>query len=67
MKNGRICPKCGSNDIIEIPGGYEGGANWLPAGLGTVPIDRFVCCSCGYSEEWIRADKLEKVKRYWTE
>ncbi len=65
MRNTKICPKCGSSDVMEIPGGHEGGANWLPVGWGSVPIDRFVCCSCGHAEEWIRANKLQKVKDYW--
>ncbi|MGE4276198.1 MAG: hypothetical protein AB7E30_03355 [Lawsonibacter sp.] len=64
MKNTKICPKCGGVDVVGIPGGFIG-KNWLPVGMETVAIDRWVCCSCGYSEEWIEADKLEKVKKYW--
>lgn len=65
MKNTRSCPKCRSGDVVEIPGGHEGGVNWLPTGLRSTPIDRYVCCACGFCEEWIRADKLTKVQKFW--
>ncbi len=31
------------------------------------PVNRFVCCACGFSEEWLREEDLEKVKKYWAE
>ncbi len=64
MKHSEVCPKCGSTDVVKIPGGIIG-ENRLPVGLTVVAIDRWVCCSCGYSEEWIETDKLEKVKKHW--
>ena len=64
MRQNRTCPKCESLDIVEIPGGMVG-KNWLPTGLSTVPIDRWVCCTCGYTEEYVAQDKLDKVREYW--
>lgn len=66
MKHAGVCTKCGSSDVVKIPG-KSPGHNWLPVGLGTVAVDRWVCCSCGYSEEWIEQDKLQNVKKWWQE
>ena len=29
------------------------------------PVDRFVCCTCGYSEEWLRKSNLDDIKERW--
>lgn len=50
--------------MVEISSGLIGN-NWIKVGLGSIAVGRWVCCSCGYSEEWIETDKLEKVKKYW--
>lgn len=26
-----------------------------------VPVDRYLCASCGYSEEWVDIDNIEKI------
>ena len=38
--------------------------NLVAAGLlSHVVVSRFVCCGCGYSEEWIEsADDLQKLR-----
>lgn len=62
MKNTKKCPKCASGDIMLVvdPGLTGGAGNIIYTGLtrfSAVPVERYVCCSCGYSEEWIdRAD-----------
>lgn len=67
VKNTRICPKCGSGDIRRFDGatGAYGSGNNLPLGktvFSTVNVNRYVCCSCGYTEEWIDREDLAKVK-----
>ena len=67
MKNTKICPKCGSSDVFEIKGhtGAYGTGNNIPAGLlitSYVPVDRYVCGKCGFSEEWIRTEDIEKAR-----
>ena len=63
MKNTGSCPKCHSSDIARVPA--EPGGGHAPAGplgvLAGVALTRFVCCHCGYSEEW--ADDLAAVKK----
>jgi hypothetical protein len=66
MKNTSICPKCQSNDILRIPGemGYAGSGNNIPIGLKAIMIARYLCCSCGFSEEWIDSEEdIEKLEK----
>lgn len=68
MKNTRRCPKCGGTEIIKIPGkaGAYGAGNNIPAGFtnfSAVLVHRYLCCSCGYSEEWIDREDIDTLKR----
>ncbi|MBR5266994.1 MAG: hypothetical protein IKU20_02215 [Lachnospiraceae bacterium] len=68
MKMKNRCPKCGSSDIILVPGkaGAYGVGNNIQIGLtvlSAVLVNRYVCCDCGYSEEWIDKDDLQALKR----
>ena len=68
MKNTNKCPKCGSSDIIKIPGhaGAYGSGNNIMVGMtikSAVPVDRYLCTSCGYSEEWVDLDEIDKVEK----
>ncbi len=68
MKNKRICPKCNSSDILVVPGTSEayGVGNNIRVGatiFSSVMVDRYVCCACGYSEEWIDREDIAKLKK----
>ena len=56
MKNRKICPKCNSTDIIKVPGK----AGW--SNFSAVLVHRYVCCACGYSEEWIDKEDIPRLK-----
>ncbi len=67
MKNTKLCPKCRSNDIVRIDGnaGAYGSGNNIMLGatiFSAVKVHRYICCRCGYSEEWIDKSDIEKVK-----
>ena len=67
MKNKHLCPKCGSHEIILVPGKSDlyGIGNNIQVGMSifsAVLVDRFVCCSCGYSEEWINKEDIAVLK-----
>lgn len=68
MKHSKTCPKCASTDIIRIEGhaGAYGTGNNIPAGwsiFSAVPVTRYVCCRCGFSEEWIEGeDRLARLR-----
>ena len=67
MKITKQCPKCGSTNIHISEGGVgsNGSGNIIPTGSFSwqaVPVDRYICCGCGYVEEWIRTDHLERIE-----
>ena len=66
MKKNKICPKCQSSDIVKIKGtvGIYGMGNNIPTGptrADCVLVNRYLCCSCGYSEEWINQGDIKKI------
>lgn len=68
MKNPHKCPKCGSNELGKVPGSARayGVGNNIVVGLtyfSAVLVDRYVCCSCGFSEEWINQAGIQKLKK----
>lgn len=71
MKKTGVCPKCGGADIVRVPGGVrstmDNTQNFVIRGFQSAPVDRYICCDCGFSEEWLREEDLEKVKKYWAE
>lgn len=67
MKTTKICPKCRLSNIVRIDGyaGPYGSGNNVMTGntvFSAVNVNRYVCCDCGYSEEWIDREDLDKVK-----
>ncbi len=70
MKRTGICPKCGGTQILKIPGqsGPYGSGNNIPTGwsiFSSVLVHRYLCCGCGYSEEWIdKEDIPDLVKKF---
>ena len=65
MKNTKICTKCGSNDVVRFDGtvGAHGvGNNIYISALRAVKVNRYICCGCGFCEEWIDCEELDKVK-----
>ena len=67
MKNSEKCIKCGSDEVVRFDGyaGPYGVGNNIMVGksiFSAVNVNRYVCCKCGYSEEWIDLDDLDKVK-----
>lgn len=67
MKATEKCPKCAGTDIFVIKGyaGPYGSGNNIKVGLtifSSVGVDRYVCGRCGYTEEWIAREDIEKVR-----
>lgn len=67
MKNTRICPKCQSSDIVRIDGyaGARGSGNNIMVGMSifsAVNVNRYICCNCGFTEEWIDKRDIDAVK-----
>ena len=70
MKNTKECPKCGSGKILRIDGntGPYGVGNNIPVGktiFSYAKVNRYLCCNCGYSEEWLDSEDIERIaKKY---
>ena len=69
MKNTKSCPKCGSTDIVRIPDNpnrHASGNNIYTSTytlFGKIPVIRYVCCSCGYAENWVEnEEELEEIR-----
>lgn len=67
MKKTKVCPKCAGTEILRAEGdigGYDTrnfilpGKTWFSA----VPVHRYICCDCGYAEEWIDSRDLMQLK-----
>lgn len=68
MKNTKICPKCQNNDIVRIDGNagaYGSGNNIMLGGtiFSAVKVNRYICCNCGFTEEWIDTWDIDEIKR----
>ena len=60
MKVTGKCPKCGGDQVVRCVNRFmkeepvlRGGAMDAP-----IPIDHYVCRSCGYVEQWISSEDL---------
>jgi ribosomal protein S27AE len=68
MKTSGKCPKCASSDVMRIPGTSAafGAGNNIPLGptiFSSIKVTRYLCGSCGYSEEWVDASSdLAKLR-----
>lgn len=70
MKRSNQCPKCGSNNILRIEGyiGAYGAGNNVRIGLSifnAVNVHRYLCCNCGFSEEWIDEEDIRLVEEFY--
>jgi len=67
MKITKHCPKCNSKDVLSIQGerqGYGRGNNIKVGIIGQVTPTKYVCCDCGFIEEWIDdPNDLLKIKK----
>ena len=56
MKDTKRCPKCDSDDVLRLQGerqGYGAGNNIRIGLFGVVLPTKYLCCACGYIEEWV--------------
>ena len=65
MKNTNRCPKCDSSDIIRVNGSsraYGAGNNIITGMFSVVKVNRYICCNCGFSEDWIDEEDIETIR-----
>ncbi len=66
MKDTKICPQCNFTDILRIPARTGSSSTETLISVGTfktIKITRYVCATCGYTEEWIESlEDIEKLR-----
>lgn len=63
MKNSNHCPKCGSENITSVKATDSMGIRISTGMLSIAQITHYVCCDCGFIEEWIEnKSDLEKIQ-----
>ena len=69
MKNTNCCPKCGSKSIACVPdNAHRYLANSIAitniAWVKRIPVARYVCCDCGYVENWVETkNERDEIRR----
>ena len=70
MKHSRCCPKCHSENIVRVPDNparHASGNNIYTTNItlfGKIPVIRYVCCNCGYVENWVEnRHELDEIKK----
>ena len=66
MKTTKTYPKCESSNISRIDGysGAYGSGNNVMTGstiFSAVNVNRYICCNCGFTEEQIDKEDIEKI------
>ncbi len=66
MNNNPISLK---NVCAGSAGAYGTGNNIMTGHtiMSAVSVDRYICTSCGFSEEWIDLDYMDKLKKKYDE
>lgn len=70
MKNTRRCPKCSSQDIVRVPDNpnrHASGNNIYTSTftlMKKIPVIRYVCCECGYVENWVENQRERNEIRH---
>ena len=66
MKQSRTCPKCGSKEVIQFMEATQNGkdnGNHIYCGFyNHARIWRYVCCDCGYSEQYVDIPEIKKIR-----
>ena len=68
MKNTKCCPKCGAQNIVRVPDdAHRYLANSIcitkVAWVKRIPVARYVCCDCGYVENWVETQsERDKIR-----
>ena len=66
MKYTKTCPKCQSTDIVRFDGddGARDAVNRLQTSFfNFVNVNRYICCNCGFVEEWIDKKDIKEVAK----
>ena len=60
MKYDFKCPKCNSNNVIEVVGSNLNQHQKIPLNKWSIKnavLDRYICTDCGYTEEFVQLNE----------
>lgn len=69
MKNTGCCPKCRSQKVARVPDNahrYLSNSICMTniAWVKRIPVARYVCCDCGYVENWVeKQNEREEIRK----
>ena len=63
MKQSRICPKCGSKEVILVMA--HSGSHIYCGNATHASIWHYICCDCGYSEQYINKPDIKNIREYY--
>ena len=69
MKNTKCCSKCNSQNVVRVPDdAHRYLANSIcitkVAWVKRIPVARYVCCDCGYVENWVETQsERDEIRR----
>ena len=71
MRNKSCCSKCDSQNTVRVPDNpyrYTSGNNIYTTKatlFGKISVSRYVCCDCGYAENWVEnKNGLNDIKHH---
>ena len=69
MKQSQTCPKCGSREVIRImeatPHINDNGNHIYCGIFNQASIWRYICCDCGYTEQYVNKLDIKKIRDYY--
>ena len=65
MKTTGRCPKCGSKNLYITDPVLS--ASFQMGAFSSARLSRYICCDCGYLEEWVTGKNLERVRKCFQE
>ena len=59
-----ICPQCKANDVYLNVKAHRNNAKVSLAWFSSIELAQYICCTCGYIEEYVKLEKhRNKVRR----
>ena len=63
MKQTKTCPKCGCTKLLRVDDSVSNRSISLVLGwMSFVPVTRYVCTECGYTESWVNKQYLHEIR-----
>ena len=66
MNQTKTCPKCSCTELLWVDDGVGDRSICLHLGLfNLVPVSRWVCTRCGYTESWVDQRYISDIRKQY--